>query len=563
MAGRRGLGSHPIMSRVVYSDRFPLCVVMDAVSKMAICKSGFEHKDLVKQSGFRWVPELKSWTMPLDFFLKNIGPIGGRLGLCEQTVWEIQTGNEYRPPKVDRNFLLNTALKNLKMKPYQYQIDGINFALENPYTIIGDEQGLGKTPQGIGVLAAFERPSIVVCPAFLKLNWKSEIEKFWGAPTFVIDGNTTPKKIAPYLQDAAAGKPVVFVINYEIMGKHEGLFQLCHHWVVDESQALKTPTAQRTERFWNLIRRFNPLTLTFLTGTAITNSVADFYTLLNFCGMSYKENGVRVDDCVDYSSPLRFAEYFTHPRITKFGTKYMGLKHWPELRRLMEHKYLRRSAADHLPDLPPLTRSRFTCNPDPKLLKECDAGLKSAWERMKGMDQVDGAELTQAAISSAKRGAATLKATHTAELAKSIIEAGEKVIIFSDHTEPVQIIAEALGSVARAITGATAMQARQRFVDDFQAPGGEAKALVATYGALATGVTLTAARHTLANDLPWVPSTYLQAEKRFHRIGQKGHCQVRIAVAPGMDTMITRTILEKAMALTAVLSYGREQHLDF
>lgn len=548
---------------VVYSDRFPLCVVLDGARKLAVCKCGFEHKDLVKQAAFRWAPELKSWIMPLDFFMKNISTISGRLGLCPQTVWEIETGNPYEPPKAERNFLLNTALKNLKLKPYEYQIDGINFALENPYSVVGDEQGLGKTPQGIGVLAAFERPSLVVCPAFLKLNWQSEIEKFWGAPTLVLGGNMSPKKMEWAMELVRQEKPIVLILNYEIMGKYEELFRLCHHWVIDEAHALKTPTAQRTERFWNLIRRFSPLTLTFLTGTALTNSVADFFTLLFFCSMSYKENGVRIDDCVDYSSPLRFAEYFTHPRITKFGTKYLGLKHWPELRCLMEHKYIRRSAADHLPDLPPLTRSRFTCNPDPKLLKECDAGLKAAWERMKGLDQVDGAELTQAAISSAKRGAATLKATHTAELAMSLIEAGEKVIIFSDHTEPLLIIAKAIGPTARAITGATAMQARQRFVDDFQAPGGEAKAIVATYGALATGVTLTAARHTLANDLPWVPSTYLQAEKRFHRIGQTGHCQVRIAVAPGIDTMIARTILEKAMTLTAVLSYGHEQHLDF
>lgn len=546
----------------IYSNRFSLCITTDET--LAICHSEFSQKELVKAAGFAWNQARKNWTMPIADFRNNLESIQSRLGLCTISCQEFESGIAYRQPICKDNNLTPTAINTLKLTLYSFQKVGINFALENPYCIIGDEMGLGKTPQGIGVLAAFNAPSIVICPAFLKHNWRAEIKRFYGVPTCVIEGSTKldSKKMAASFQLLKDKWPVIFIINFEIIKKFEFLFKHCDHWVTDEAHAFKNPEAERTKIFKYYLKTYRPKTCTFLTGTAITNSISDFYQLLDFVGNSPVPVNNRVQDNAKYSSWLRFSEYFSHAKQTNFGTKYVGIKNWVELRTMLEGKYLRRSSAEYLPDLPELTRSIFTCRPEQSALRTVDQGLKAAYDLMKNGMKFD--PENDVSIASAKRGAAVLKARYTAELAENLIADSEKLVIFSDHVEPCHVIKERLGKTAFVITGDVKVDMRHSIVEAFQDPlNRDCMAIVATYGALATGVTLTAARITLANDLPWIPGKYAQAEKRFHRIGQKEKCIVRIVSCSGLDTLINRTILNKALTLTQALGFGAEKPLEF
>ncbi len=67
----------------------------------------------------------------------------------------------------------------LKVEPYPYQREGIRQGLEWRRLIIGDEPGLGKTLQSIGIVdTADAYPCLVICPSSLKINWQREWEKF-------------------------------------------------------------------------------------------------------------------------------------------------------------------------------------------------------------------------------------------------------------------------------------------------------------------------------------------------------------------------------------------------
>lgn len=64
-----------------------------------------------------------------------------------------------------------------ELRPYQRA--GVRWALDTPRCLIGDEPGLGKTPQAIGTVLSLsleEAPAVlVVCPAGVSSNWRFEI----------------------------------------------------------------------------------------------------------------------------------------------------------------------------------------------------------------------------------------------------------------------------------------------------------------------------------------------------------------------------------------------------
>lgn len=67
----------------------------------------------------------------------------------------------------------------LTLRPFQS--DGVAFATKHKRCLIADEMGLGKTVQAIVTASSVEARSIlVVCPASLRENWRSEIET-WDA----------------------------------------------------------------------------------------------------------------------------------------------------------------------------------------------------------------------------------------------------------------------------------------------------------------------------------------------------------------------------------------------
>lgn len=62
-----------------------------------------------------------------------------------------------------------------------FQNVGIQYALDRKNTLFGDQMGLGKTIESIGVVNVLTEIEycLVICPASLKINWKREMEKWF------------------------------------------------------------------------------------------------------------------------------------------------------------------------------------------------------------------------------------------------------------------------------------------------------------------------------------------------------------------------------------------------
>ena len=151
---------------------------------------------------------------------------------------------------------------HLKVQPYPYQVDGIVYGLQHHRLIIGDEPGLGKTLQSIGIVdTAPAYPCLVICPSSLKINWQREFEKFTDKKAVVLDNAT--RTTWPYL--LRMGMYHVAIVNYESLRKYfvwdivsgskefrlkDVVFseniRLFKSVIIDESHRVKDPAAQQS-----------------------------------------------------------------------------------------------------------------------------------------------------------------------------------------------------------------------------------------------------------------------------------------------------------------------------
>jgi SWI/SNF-related matrix-associated actin-dependent regulator 1 of chromatin subfamily A len=143
-----------------------------------------------------------------------------------------------------------------------YQKAGIAYAAGRNNTLIGDEMGLGKTIQAIGTINLTNPKTVlVICPASLKLNWKSEMVKWLVSERKIDVVNGGGEQIS--------FNPDVVIINYDVLTKHARALQ-SRIWdmvIMDEVHKIKNPKAKRTVVAVSIKARRKVL----LTGTPITN----------------------------------------------------------------------------------------------------------------------------------------------------------------------------------------------------------------------------------------------------------------------------------------------------
>ena len=195
--------------------------------------------------------------------------------------------------------MAETLKHNLRVEPYDYQKEGILAGLRWHRFLIGDEPGLGKTLQSIGVVdCANAYPCLVVCPSSLKINWQREFEKFTNKKALVLDNSVLTTW--PYL--LRMGMQQVAVVNYEslrkyfvwdIKGGSRGGFRLkdvvftpdiniFKSIIIDESHRVKDPSAQQTI-FARGIAEGKEYRI-LLSGTPVVNRPADLIAQLSIMG---------------------------------------------------------------------------------------------------------------------------------------------------------------------------------------------------------------------------------------------------------------------------------------
>jgi superfamily II DNA or RNA helicase len=450
-----------------------------------------------------------------------------------------------------------------------YQLAGLNWlwlcAQLGVGACLADDMGLGKTIQVLSVLLRHRRsaaadapPSLLVVPASLIGNWKSEAQKF--APDLrllVAHPSETPKpeleKIAADPVSRLRGSDLV-ITTYSMVSRLDWLTESTWSWVVlDEAQAIKNPGSRQTQA----VKKLAGATRVALTGTPVENRLGDLWSLFDFI------NPGLLGSAAKFRSFAKALEARDHAR-------------YAPLRNLVAPYILRRMKTDPgiAPDLPDKTEMQVFCSlskPQIGLYRQTVSTLENALKAEKSSD-IQRRGLVLAALMRFKQicnhpsqltgdgsyaPAASGKFARLEELCAEIASRGEKVLVFSQFREicdPLHgFLAGVFGRPGLTLHGGTAVAKRRDLVADFQREDGP-PFFILSIKAGGTGLNLTAASHVIHFDRWWNPAVENQATDRAFRIGQRRNVLVHKFVTRGtIEEKIDALIREKQQMANEIL----------
>lgn len=406
-----------------------------------------------------------------------------------------------------------TLKHKLKIEPYPYQREGILFGLDKKRLLIGDEPGLGKTLQSIGIVdTANAYPALVICPSSLKINWQREFEKFTDKKSIVLDNAS--RTAWPYFLQM--GMFHVAIVNYESLRKYfvwdtggkafrlkdvvfNDAIKVFRSVIIDESHRVKDPSAQQTIFTRGIVEGKEWRIL--LSGTPVVNRAEDLVAQLSIMGR-LSEFGGRGKFLADYGEDGNLEELS---------------------RQLYDRCMIRREKAKVLTQLPDKTRTDLYV--DISNRDEYELAASDLAEYLRQYTECTDRDIRRKMRMEAlvkfmtlRSLAAKGKVKQAIDFVRVFLASGKPLILFCSLHEIVDQLCKAF-TEAVTVTGRDNATDKQASVDAFQS--GEAKLIICSIKAAGVGLTLTASSNVAFIELPWTYADCCQCEDRAHRIGQK------------------------------------------
>jgi superfamily II DNA or RNA helicase len=445
-----------------------------------------------------------------------------------------------------------------------YQLEGVAFLQHllrhGQGGVLADDMGLGKTLQTIAHLAlehtgnALVPPSLIVCPTSLVYNWQRELARF--APRLrvrVYHGKARHEERA--WLDAAD----VIVTSYPILLRDaEVLAPLRYHvLVLDEAQAIKNSGSSAHQA----VKALSAAQRLCLSGTPIENRLSELWSLFDFLapGALGSEAQFRA----------RFPRQISDSLLDKARLSALSERVSPFILRRMKESVAK--------DLPAKIMSLVPVELSGKQ-RELYESIRAAAHRdvrqairHKGvagatLDVLDALlKLRQLccdprllALPAARFVRESAKLTRLLALLDAHLECGRRVLVFSQFTGMLALIAEALstrGVAHLSLTGAT--QNRGARVDAFER--GQADVFLISLKAGGTGLNLVSADTVIHYDPWWNPAAQDQATDRAYRIGQTKPVLVQELLAVGSVEERMRVLCEQKRALAQAILHGQTE----
>ena len=265
----------------------------------------------------------------------------------------------------------------LKTKLLSYQVRGAVFAACRGRVVLADDMGLGKTVQALAAVELLRRRRgiervLVIAPASVKYQWKSEIEKFTDLSAQVVDG------LLPHRKQLYASPAFFNLSSYELVLRdikymHEMRPDLV---ILDEAQRIRNWATATARTIKQLKSRYAFV----LTGTPLENKLEELYSVVEFV------DGRRLGP----------AFLFLHEhRVEDEKGKLLGYRGLDRIHQQLQPILLRRVRTEVLTELPARTDQVFRVPLTPQQAEpyweqsDILAGLMRKWERQKWLSEID------------------------------------------------------------------------------------------------------------------------------------------------------------------------------
>lgn len=512
-------------------------------------------QELKMLSNTHYNPDTKVWEVPTT----SLGELIDRLCILDDITLTVAQGDCKGSANV-----CTPSVDTYRTKPFDYQLEGIQWGLNHDSWLLLDAPGLGKSLQLIYLAEELKRRDniqhcLIICGInTLKTNWKSEIEKHSSLDCMILGQRINRKgqlvidginKRIEHLKnpikeffvivniETLRSDDVIKLINSNKHNKFDAIF-------LDEAHVCKSTSSAQGK---NLLKLKNAKYKVAATGTLLLNNPMDSYVPLKWVG-------------AERATHTNFKYYYCNFG-GPFGNDFLGFKNLDTLKYQLE-KYSLRRTKDIL-KLPPKNvineyvdmndqQYMFYDNIKQGIVDQVDkvhmstANLLAMVSRLRQATACPSILTTENIISS--------KVERAIDLAEQITSCGDKVVIFSTFKETVKILSEKLSHIGIVVaTGDNTDFEVEHAKQEFQT-NENVRVFLGTTSKCGTGITLTAASYMIFIDHPWTDAGCTQCEDRIHRIGSTKSVFIYYLITKGtIDEHVKEVVLDKSVISSYVI----------
>lgn len=455
---------------------------------------------------------------------------------------------------------------SFKMKPFEHQLEAINFGLDKEKWLLLDSMGLGKTNSIIWLAETLKRRGLIdhcfiICGVnSLKQNWKKEIAKFSTESAVILGEHVTRTGTVRYKSMEKRAEQLLnpieefFVITnleslrddriIEAFQNSKNRFGLI---AFDEAHKAATKTSQQGT---NLLKLEAPFKVA-ATGTLITNNPLSAYVPL-----SWTEN--------DQSILTTYKSQYCNFGGMK-NKQVVGFKNLEVLQEEIQSCSLRRTLDQVRSDMPPKTITLELLEPEDSQRKFYEAikeGVKAEADKivLKSANLLAlTTRLRQATACPSiltTQNVCSCKIDRCVELIHELTSQGEKVVVLSVFKETINELATKLDQFRFTInTGDVPDAVVAGNVSRFQEDPSE-QVFIGTWGKVGTGWTLNAASYLICIDTPYTAAMFDQGTDRIWRVNNERPAFVTVLMCKDTIDERVQKIIETKKELGEYLVDG-------
>ncbi|MFZ5445920.1 MAG: SNF2-related protein [Myxococcota bacterium] len=445
---------------------------------------------------------------------------------------------------------LKTSLRPYQREGYEWLL---RLAAWGAGGVLADDMGLGKTVQALAVLLARAElgPALVVAPTSVAFNWVDEAARFAPSLRLLVYSEAKDRELS--LDQLGPGD--VLVVSYGLLLRDAQRLaaRAFATAVFDEAQQLKNAQTQRAHAAKAIRADFRFA----LSGTPLENHLGELWSLFSILfptllgsWESFRDRfAIPIEKNIDPNAPAALAQ-------------------------VLEPFLLRRTKAEVEHELPARTEVRvpvvlsaaeWQLYEDTRLaaLSDLETPKRELKEQERRVQVL--AMLTRLRLAAShprllepSAAPASSKLLRLLELLDELRAEGQQVLVFSQFTSHLALVAEALRERRIdfvELDGSTPAAERRERVRKFQ--DGGVPVFLLSIKAGGVGLNLTASSNVIILDPWWNPAVEDQAADRAHRLGQTRPVTIYRLIARDTVEELMLSLHEKKRALIERVLTGK------